>query len=150
MIWQVDQAIRRIAQTDLRRQNIPEARDFSVCGLFCGQRQMAKFNMPEIVVNCKRKDHFSKEKRSFCGAATQIRTGDLILTKRLWNFFLTIFVLYSDIHSDLLAFRHFLSILFPYTPHRAVAENVVKSASPLLPAARPPTKWGGIFCPSAL
>ena len=52
---------------------------------------MAKFNMPEIVVNCKRKDHFSKEKRSFCGAATQIRTGDLILTKRPWNFFLTIF-----------------------------------------------------------
>ena len=91
MIWQVDQAIRLIAQTGLRRQNVPEARDFSVCGLFCGQRQMAKFNMPEIVVNCKRKDHFSKEKRSFCGAATQIRTGDLILTKRPRNFVLTIF-----------------------------------------------------------
>ena len=72
MIWQVDQAIRLIAQTGLRRQNVPEARDLPVCGLFCGQRQMAKFNMPEIVVNYRRKDRFSKEKWSFCGAATQI------------------------------------------------------------------------------
>ena len=81
MIWQVDQAIRLIAQTGLRRQDVPEARDFSLCGLFCGQRQMAKFDIPEIVINRRRKDHFSKEKRSFCGADRQIRTADLILTK---------------------------------------------------------------------
>ena len=86
MIWQVDQAIRLIAQTGLRRQNVPEARDFSLCGLFCGQRQMAKFDIPEIVINRRRKDRFSKEKRSFCGADRQIRTADLILTNWLGAF----------------------------------------------------------------
>ena len=91
MIWQVDQAIRLIAQTGLRRQNVPEARDFSLCGLFCGQRQMAKFDIPEIVVNRRKKDHFSKEKWSFCGAARQIRTADLILTNAKFFVFLIFF-----------------------------------------------------------
>ena len=42
---------------------------------------MEKFNISKIVANFRRKGRFSKEKRPFCGAATQIRTGDLILTK---------------------------------------------------------------------
>ena len=41
---------------------------------------MEKFNISKIVANFIRKGRFSKEKRPFYGAATQIRTGDLILT----------------------------------------------------------------------
>ena len=40
-------------------------------------------------------------------------------------------MLYGHIRSKLLAFRHSLSILFPYTPHCTVAETVVKNASRL-------------------
>lgn len=40
-------------------------------------------------------------------------------------------MLYGHIRSKPLAFRHSLSILFPYTPHCTVAETVVKNASRL-------------------
>lgn len=92
MIWQVDQAIRLIAQTGLRRQNVPKARDFPVCGLFCGQRQKPKFKPAKIVIKSKEKGHFSDEKRSFSGAAGQIRTADLILT----NAGLIVFLIFFD------------------------------------------------------
>ena len=52
---------------------------------------MEKFNISKIVANFRRKGRFSKEKRPSCGAASQIRTGDLVLTKRPRRFFLTIF-----------------------------------------------------------
>ena len=68
-----------------------EARLFPVCGWFCGQRQEPKFKPPKIVAKSKQNTRFSREKRVFYGAAGQIRTADLILTKRLRNFFLTIF-----------------------------------------------------------
>ena len=67
------------------------------------------------------------------GAAGRIRTADLILTKRLFEFFLTIFALYGHICSNPLAFRHSSNALPPYTPHRTVAENVVKNAPSPLP-----------------
>ena len=68
-----------------------EARLFPVCGWFCGQRQEPKFKPPKIVAKNKQNTRFSREKRVFYGAAGRIRTADLILTKRPWNFFLTIF-----------------------------------------------------------
>ena len=43
------------------------------------------------------------------------------------------------------AFRHSLKVLFPYAPHRSVAETVVRNASRLFPAARPPAQRGGVF-----
>ena len=68
-----------------------EARPFSVCGWLCGQRQKPEFKSSRIVAKSKENIRFSSEKRMFCGADRQIRTADLILTKRPWNFFLTIF-----------------------------------------------------------
>ena len=73
-----------------------EARPFSVCGWLCGQRQKPEFKSSRIVAKAKENIRFSSEKRMFCGADRQIRTADLILTKRPWSFFLTIFnVLWS-------------------------------------------------------
>ena len=68
-----------------------EARPFSVCGWLCGQRQKPEFKSSRIVAKAKENIRFSSEKRMFCGADRQIRTADLILTKRPWRFFLTIF-----------------------------------------------------------
>ena len=85
-------ALQHIQQTGLPRESPPEARLFSVCGWLCGQRQNLKSISPKIVAEDKENARFSDEKRAFCGAAGQIRTADLILTKRPQNFFLTIFV----------------------------------------------------------
>ena len=68
-----------------------EARPFSVCGWLCGQRQKPEFKSSRIVAKAKENIRFSSEKRMFCGADSQIRTGDLILTKSHWRIFLTIF-----------------------------------------------------------
>ena len=68
-----------------------EARPFSVCGWLCGQRQKPEFKSSRIVAKAKQNIRFSSEKRMFCGADRQIRTADLILTKRLFKFFITIF-----------------------------------------------------------
>ena len=81
----------QVEQTSLRGQNAPGGPFFSVCGEIYGQTQKRKFKLPKIVIHSKGKDRFSAEKRSFLGAAGRIRTADLILTKRLWSFFLTIF-----------------------------------------------------------
>ena len=58
-----------------------EARLFPVCGLFCGQKQKPKLKPAKIVIKSKENTHFLRKKWVFCGAAGQIRTADLILTK---------------------------------------------------------------------
>ena len=54
---------------------------FSVCGCLCGHTQIQKFKLSEKVLENKKNPAFSKEKAGLSGAAGQIRTADLILTK---------------------------------------------------------------------
>ena len=81
----------QVEQPGLRGHFAPGGPVVSVCGEMYGQTQKREFESPKIVIHSKGKDRFSAEKRSFFGAAGRIRTADLILTKRPWNFFLTIF-----------------------------------------------------------
>ncbi len=62
-------------------------RFFSVCGLFCGQREKPQIQSKEKVLKSKEKQALSAEKTGFCGAATQIWTGDLILTNGNYGVF---------------------------------------------------------------
>ena len=111
----------------------PEARLFLSVAKCMAKRKSGNLNRPKLLYIAREKTAFQLKSGLFFGAAGRIRTADLILTKRLFEFFLTIFALYGHICSNPLAFRHSSNALPPYTPHRTVAENVVKNAPSPLP-----------------
>ena len=69
----------------------PEARLFLSVAKCMAKRKSGNLNRPKLLYIAREKTAFQLKSGLFFGAAGRIRTADLILTKRPWNFFLTIF-----------------------------------------------------------